>query len=313
MKIDEAAVALSSSHEFSSERIVHSESTTRFRTLVAGSSARLAGRETLIGLEQLIARLLEWLTGVPGSEARAPELAGRVGARREPAAQPRRSVEISVRSEATETIREHEQSAFSARGTIRTSDGRALDFSLELSMSRDFARERRVSEERTLVLRDPLVINFAGQAAALSGRSVAFDLDADGTSESLRALAAGSGYLAIDRNGDGRINDGSELFGTRSGDGFADLALLDGDGNRWLDEADAAFAALRVWQAGADAAERLCTLAELGVGALYLASSATPFALTDADNRTLAQIRASGVYLREDGGVGTLQQVDLAV
>ena len=41
----------------------------------------------------------------------------------------------------------------------------------------------------------------------------------------------GSGYLALDKNGDGTINDGSELFGTRNGDGFADLAQYDEDGN----------------------------------------------------------------------------------
>jgi hypothetical protein len=39
----------------------------------------------------------------------------------------------------------------------------------------------------------------------------------------------------------------------------------------------------------------------------------TPFSLTDSENSLLAQIRASGIYLREDGGAGTLQQIDLAV
>ena len=61
-------------------------------------------------------------------------------------------------------------------------------------------------------------------------------------------MAANSAYLAIDANNDGLINDGSELFGTRSGDGFADLAKLDSDGNRWLDEADSQFDRLRIWQ-----------------------------------------------------------------
>ena len=129
----------------------------------------------------------------------------------------------------------------------------------------------------------------------------------------MHALAPGSGYLAIDRNDDGRINDVSELFGTISGDGFADLAALDADGNRWLDESDAAFSTLRVWQRDAAGESSLQTLREAGVGALYLGSTATPFALTDEDNRLLGQVRASGVYLNEDGRAGTLQQIDLAV
>jgi hypothetical protein len=162
-------------------------------------------------------------------------------------------------------------------------------------------------------LHDPLVINFGGRAAQLEGQCFAFDLDADGQAETLHELGGASGYLVIDRNGDGRINDGSELFGPGSGDGFADLAALDGDGNRWLDEADAAFSTLRVWQRDASGQDHLASLGERGVGALYLGSTATPFALTDGDNRRLGQVRASGLYLNEDGSAGTLQQIDLAV
>ena len=62
------------------------------------------------------------------------------------------------------------------------------------------------------------------------------------------ALASGSGYLAFDVNVNGRINDGSELFGACSGDDFAEHARLDKDGNHWLDEQDSGFAGLRIWQ-----------------------------------------------------------------
>jgi hypothetical protein len=223
------------------------------------------------------------------------------------------AVEIEWAREFTETIRESEHTEFASTGKIQTADGRVLDFSLELDMCRSFECERKVTTVEKTVLRDPLVINFEGRAAELSGKRFAFDLDADGTDEMIDGLGRCSGYLAIDGNGDGCINDGSELFGTRSGNGFADLALLDDDGNRWLDEADAAFDRLRVWQHDADGEGRLTSLRENGVGALYLGSVETPFALTDSENRIQASIRASGLYLREDGGVGTLQQVDLAV
>ena len=162
-------------------------------------------------------------------------------------------------------------------------------------------------------LRDPLAINFNGKAAELTGTRFEFDLDVDGTVERIPGLAAGSAWLAFDRNGDGCINDGGELFGTRSGNGFADLACLDDDGNRWLDEADAAFGQLRLWEPGEVGTGTLTTLGERGIGAIYLGSAQTPFALTDAENEKRGYIRASGVYLHEDGGVGTVQQVDLAV
>lgn len=106
------------------------------------------------------------------------------------------------------------------------------------------------------------------QGSRTFGKCFAFDLDCDGATESVAALASGSAYLAFDRNDDGRINDGSELFGTKSGNGFADLAAFDDDGNRWLDENDAVFDRLRIWEP-ADAGEaRQSTLRERGVGAL---------------------------------------------
>ena len=93
---------------------------------------------------------------------------------------------------------------------------------------------------------DPLVINFAGTAAELSDTSFAFDLDNDGSKEEIATLAPGSGFLALDRNGDGVINNGSELFGPNSGDGFADLAALDSDNNGWLHDNDDAFQSLKL-------------------------------------------------------------------
>jgi len=157
------------------------------------------------------------------------------------------------------------------------------------------------------------VLNFAGTAAQLTDQRFKFDLDSDGKTEDINFVTGGSGFLAFDRNGDGRINDGSELFGARSGDGFAELAALDDDGNGWIDENDAAFDKLRLWSKDAAGEDRLLTLREANVGALSLARVATPFDLKDGGNALLGQIRASGVFLQEDGRAGTMQQVDLTV
>ncbi|MBV5349781.1 hypothetical protein JZU71_01050, partial [bacterium] len=140
---------------------------------------------------------------------------------------------------------------------------------------------------------DPLVINFGGKTAELSGKCFSFDLDVDGRNELINALGSTSGYLAIDRNGDGAINDGSELFGSRTGDGFAELSELDSDGNHWLDEADVAYDKLLVWKKDGSGMDSLNTLRETGVGALYLGSVETPFALTDDENKLLANVNVS--------------------
>ena len=127
-------------------------------------------------------------------------------------------------------------------------------------------------------------------------------------------LREGSGFLALDKNGDGKINDGSELFGTRSGNGFADLAVYDEDGNGWIDENDEIFDKLRVWSKDKDGKDVLKTLKEADVGAIYLGSTNSQFSLTDKkDNEVLGAVRSTGIYLKESTGMaGTVQQVDLA-
>ncbi len=325
MKIEQSAVAMSASHSFSSEYQVSFESERSFRTIfngvsqtdaVAPGSATDREQRVLLLLETLIARMLALIlgkTGAPVTDIRDVLKTEAAAVPEQDAAAPGRVSEMEWRSELTETVREHESADFSSTGQIQTADGRRLDFRLDLAMCRDFMCERKMLDSGKVELRDPLVINFDGKAAELSGKRFTFDLDADGRTESIDSLAGSSGYLAIDNNGDGRINDGSELFGTRSGNGFGDLAKLDSDGNHWLDEADPGFAALRVWQRAASGQDTLSGLHDKGVGALYLGSTETPFTLTDTGNRTLAQIRASGIYLREDGGAGSLQQIDLAV
>lgn len=118
--------------------------------------------------------------------------------------------------------------------------------------------------------------------------------------------------LAIDNNQDGVINDGTELFGALSGNGFADLAQYDEDGNNYIDEADSVFDDLLIWNKTVDE-DSLQTLAEAGVGAIYLGSTETPFDLKGEGNQHNGQVRSSGFYLTESGDVGTVQQVDMVV
>jgi len=215
-----------------------------------------------------------------------------------------------------ESYSETEHTRFSASGIVRTADGRELAFRLELSMSRSYHEESHVSlrlGDAARQQKDPLVLNFSGTAAQLSDQRFSFDLDADGAADDINRLASGSGFLALDHNNDGKINDGRELFGALSGDGFADLAAYDDDGNGWIDEADDVYGRLRVWTPDADGNGALQTLQDAGVGAIALARVATPFSLRDAGNASLGEVRSSGIFLHEDGAAGTIQQIDLSV
>ena len=211
------------------------------------------------------------------------------------------------------TYSENETMSFSAQGKVQTSDGRTIDFSIDLTLSRSFTEETAAFIDYTqTVFCDPLVINLDTASANVTDQKFFFDLDCDGEEEEISTLDSGSGYLALDKNNDGIINNGSELFGTKSGNGFADLALYDIDKNGWIDEADEIFDKLKIWTMDKDGTQKLLGLKEAGVGALYLGSSAADFSLKDANNATQAMIRSTGMFLYEDGRTGTLQQLDLA-
>ena len=214
-----------------------------------------------------------------------------------------------------ESYSESEQTSFSAAGVINTADGKQIAFSLSLSMSRSYYEESSttVTIGDTRQLQDPLVLNFDGEAAQLTDQRFAFDLDSDGDKESINFVAGGSGFLALDRNGDGQINDGSELFGATSGNGFGELAALDDDHNGWIDENDAAFTQLQVWTKDGNGNDQLSSLKDANVGAIGLDHVATSFDLKDANNDLQGRIRSSGVFLQEDGQVGSVQQIDLTI
>jgi hypothetical protein len=206
---------------------------------------------------------------------------------------------------------ESESTSFAAQGKILTTDGKEIEFSTQLNMSRENYSEQNITIKAGEALKDPLVINFDGTAAQLTQTEFQFDLNIDGAKEQIAFVAPGSGFLALDKNGDNSINNGSELFGPGTGNGFNELAAYDSDGNNWIDENDAVFALLRIWTKDNAGNDQLFTLSQKGVGALFLGNVATPFSIKDGDDALVGQVRSTGVFLQENGSVGTLQQIDL--
>ena len=202
--------------------------------------------------------------------------------------------------------RETESCSFAASGKVCLADGSERQFDVAYQMER--------SEESTSmsvgVFRDPLMLDFAQPQTRLNQHSVDFDLDSDGQTESMRMPTAEAAVLFFDRNRNGVADNGSELFGPQSGDGFADLAKLDDDDNGWIDGGDAAYADLQHWQLTDDGASSVRSLAEAGIGALATASTATPFTLKE-NGESVGQVRASSVWLGEKGGAGSVRQVDV--
>ena len=218
----------------------------------------------------------------------------------------------TVRTRYSSTYEEKESTSFSTTGTVKTADGRKLNFNLDMTMSRRYMEEHSIEFVSSFdtVLTDPLVINLGCNPVSISDKSFSFDIDCDGKDETIAQMNPESGFLALDKNSDGIINDGSELFGTKTGNGFSELAEYDSDGNGWIDENDEVYDQLKVWVKDENGKDKLLSLKEANVGAICLGSSKPTFHVTDDDNNLKAKVRSSGMYLHEDGSAGSVQQVD---
>jgi hypothetical protein len=203
---------------------------------------------------------------------------------------------------------EKEAMTYQASGQVKTSDGRQIDFNLNLHMS----RETYESNEQMLQIgnfQDPLVLNFDGKGVDFSDQTLEIDMNLDGQLNKVNFLSRGNGFLALDKNDNGQIDDGSELFGPQTNNGFSELSQYDQDQNGWIDENDAIFKDLKIWTLNDRGERTLIGLKEQGVGAIYLGGIASKYMVKHGDE-DMAKISQSSIYLKENGQVNSIHQVD---
>lgn len=194
--------------------------------------------------------------------------------------------------------------------SVNTSNLSSVNVSV-VSMNTSIVRWQEGTDSAKLI--DPLIIDLGGDGVELSDDTFSFDLDADGESDQISRPKGNSGFLALDKNGDGIINDGTELFGTQNGDGFKDLARYDSNSDGKIDKDDPIYDKLRIWKPGANGDQgELIGLGEVGIGAIYLDAKNNEQLMQSASGETLGVQRKSAAYQRTDGSEGQLYHVDLA-
>lgn len=206
-----------------------------------------------------------------------------------------------------------QQLNFAAQGQVATQDGQQFQFSLNLSMSSRYQYHSSTSSQSGGQPHDPLMITLGPDAGGFSGATVNFDLENNGQASQL-PFPSNGGWLVLDKNGDGKINNGGELFGPQTGDGFADLAKYDANHDGVIDESDPVYAQLKIWTGrNADGSDQTETLQQAHIGAILLPSVRAPLTIRrDAASATpTAQMQSAGVYLKDDGQAGLVSQVDI--
>jgi hypothetical protein len=209
---------------------------------------------------------------------------------------------------------------FSAEGNIKTSDGLQIDFSASLTMKRETTSEFRLSIKAGDALIDPIVLDLEGTGLTFSNNKIEFDLDNNGILDNIASATGGTVFLAYDKNGNGLIDNGSELFGPSTGNGYTELSALDQDHNNWIDENDPVFKDLKLWQRNADGSDSIKSLKEMNVGALYTKGAETLFTLaannqstTMFDSQAIGVVRETGLFVKETGEIGIMQEIDLKI
>ena len=168
---------------------------------------------------------------------------------------------------------------------------------------------------------DPIVLDLSG--LGITTKSVAdgvyYDMDNNGFLEKTGWVDAKSGILVLDKNGDGKIETGNELFGDRTiladgktaSSGFEALATLDSNHDGVIDAKDKLFSQLRIWidrdGDGISDKGELITLAQAGIKSLSLKHK--ELNQLDANGNTVARV---GAFTRTNGKVAEMKEYLLA-
>lgn len=223
-------------------------------------------------------------------------------------------VKQSFSYEKSVEYKQEDSISYKTQAIVKTQNNE-FNLDLDFSFTQKFyeKNEEKIDFEQLTFL-DPLVINYNNETSGFDlinkEFSFKFDLNADGVDEELIQLNDGVGFLAIDKNSNGLIDNGKELFGPQTNNGFEELRVYDEDKNGWIDENDEIFKDLRIWKKTKGEEDILIALGEVGIGALYLKDSKIDLNINKSVDESLANLKSSSIFLKEDGTAGLLSSLD---
>jgi len=213
----------------------------------------------------------------------------------------------------------HQKSSieYNTQAYVHTNRGQ-INIDLNLSFSQEFYEKHEKSIKRTeTIYLDPLIINYKSDLTSYDNISSSirfeFDLNSDGNNELIPKLKEGTGFLALDKNKNNTVDNGNELFGANTGNGFKELKEYDEDKNSWIDENDSIFNDLLIWEKNEKGDNSLITLGQAGIGAIYLSAVDSGFTYSSAIYEDYARLKQSSFHLKEDGKAGLITSVDFAI
>ncbi|HPA44822.1 MAG TPA: hypothetical protein PLZ55_01070 [bacterium] len=191
----------------------------------------------------------------------------------------------------------------------------SVEFKIEISMEVELNGEMISMEEFQQQIAamggmsDPVVLDLDGDGIELTsaGNGVEFDITGDGTTETTAFATGDDAFLALDRNGNGQIDNGRELFGDQNGaqNGLEELARYDTNGDNRIDEYDAIYDSLALFSDsnanGVSEAGELRSLREAGIASINLAYRNVDHTLSSGNR--VAQLASFTTF---DGRKGTV-------
>ena len=183
---------------------------------------------------------------------------------------------------------------------------------LELSISRQTQTSFQIiSTTEAVEKSDPLILNLDDSDFSFNpNETVTFDLDADGTLDQFANLAIGNAFLAFDKNSNGKIDSGHELFGDTGGEinGFADLANYDDNADQIIDANDRIFNSLLLMEFDNQSNQYTQSLNDQNITSISLQET-----LTQKNYQQDNELIAEAEFSRDDGSKGVIGDFLLSI